>query len=138
MTSPTDDIDRIVRAFTRFSRRTRGEGREVQPGLTYVDFSLLRIVANEPGILAGVVAGEAYIDKSTASRQLTSLVERGLVRRADGSGRRMPLYLTDEGLAVLEIAEKAQRETVAGRTEDWSDTERATFAELLDRYNAAP
>lgn len=127
---------RVLGELTVFSRRVRADARTVHPDLTYVDFTLLRIVQDNPGVLAGNLADVARIDKSTASRQLTALVRRGLVHRTGAGGREgKPLELTAEGRQVTGQAQQAQQDLVAERLADWSEQDVATFARLLARYN---
>lgn len=130
------DEARVLGELTVFSRRVRADAREVHPDLTYVDFTLLRIVQVNPGVLAGDLAEVARIDKSTASRQLTALVRRGLVQRTGAGGREgKPLELTTEGRQVTARAQQAQQALVADRLAEWSAQDVATFADLLARYN---
>lgn len=129
---------RVLTELTVFSRRVRADAREVHPDLTYVDFTLLRIVQDNPGVLAGDLAEAARIDKSTASRQLTSLVRRGLVQRTGAGGREgKPLELTVQGRRMTAEAQAAQQAQVAERLAGWSASDVATFADFLARYNDA-
>lgn len=130
------DEERVLAELTVFSRRVRGDAREVHPELSYVEFTLLRIVQDNPGVLAGDLAEAARIDKSTASRQLTSLVRRGLVQRTGTGGREgKPLALTGQGARMTAEAQAAQQAQVAERLAEWSPEDVATFADLLTRYN---
>lgn len=132
------DEARVLGELIAFSRRVRADARYVHPDLSYVDFTLLRIVADNPGVLAGDLADAARIDKSTASRQLTALVRRGLLQRTGTGGREgKPLELTAEGGRVAAEALAAQQATVAERLADWSASDVAVFADLLARYNEA-
>lgn len=132
------DEARVLGELTVFSRRVRADARDVHPDLSYVDFTLLRIVQDNPGVLAGDLAEVARIDKSTASRQLTALVRRGLVERTGAGGREgKPLELTTEGRQVTARAQDAQQTLVAQRLADWSAHDVAAFADLLSRYNEA-
>lgn len=131
------DIERVHRGLSLFSRRVRGEARDVHPGMSYVDYSLLSIVRRRPGLSGAEVADAAYIDKSTASRQLAGLVDRGMVERGEPDGRRRPLHITDDGSRALARADAAQRIQIGDRMRDWTADEIETFADLLDRYNGA-
>lgn len=132
------DEARVLNELTVFSRRVRADARDVHPELSYVDFTLLRIVQDNPGVLAGDLADAARIDKSTASRQLTALVRRGLLERTGSGGREgKPLELTAEGQRMTAQAQEAQQALVAQRLADWSAADVAVFADLLTRYNQA-
>lgn len=129
---------RVLGELIAFSRRVRADARDVHPELSYVDFTLLRIVQAHPGVLAGDLADAARIDKSTASRQLTALVRRGLLQRSGSGGREgKPLELTAEGGRMTAEAQAAQQAMVTQRLADWSTSDVAVFAELLARYNQA-
>lgn len=132
-----DAVERVHRGLSLFSRRVRGEAREVHPGMTYVDYSLLTIVAASPGMSSAEVAEAAHIDKSTASRQLNGLVDRGMLARETAGGRRRPLHLTEAGMVALSDADRAQRRQIGERMRDWTPDDIATFADLLERYNSA-
>lgn len=133
-----DDEARVLDELTVFSRRVRSDAREVHPQLTYVEYFLLRVVQDHPGVLAGDVADTARIDKSTASRQLTALARRGLLQRTGTGGREgKPLELTAQGRRVTADAQSAQQSLVTERLADWSAADVAAFADLLSRYNEA-
>ncbi|MFC6714604.1 MarR family winged helix-turn-helix transcriptional regulator [Branchiibius cervicis] len=132
------DEARVLVELTVFSRRVRADARDVHPELSYVDFTLLRIVQDNPGVLAGDLADAARIDKSTASRQLSALVRRGLLERTGSGGREgKPLELTAQGRRITARAQEAQQALVAQRLADWSAADVAVFADLLARYNEA-
>ncbi|MFW0792765.1 MarR family transcriptional regulator [Gordonia sp. CPCC 205515] len=132
-----DDIERVHHGLSLFSRRVRGEAREVHPGMTYVDYSLLTIVRDRPGLSGAEVAEAACIDKSTASRQLAGLVERGMIERGEAAGRRRPLHITGDGSRALATADAAQRSQIGDRLRDWTPQEIEAFADLLERYNGS-
>ncbi|WP_406299333.1 MarR family transcriptional regulator [Embleya sp. NBC_00888] len=83
------------------------------------------------------LAAMTYLDVSTVSRQIASLVQRGLVeRRPDpNDGRGTLLAVTDAGNQAFEIY-RARRQTELDRvTRDWSAEERRTLVHLLGRFN---
>jgi DNA-binding MarR family transcriptional regulator len=77
------------------------------------------------------------LDKSTVSRQVSSLVELGLVERAADpmDGRAQVLSPSAEGAARLERIREARRSRWEADLSDWAAEDVATLAELLARLN---
>lgn len=63
------------------------------------DLRVLRFVALEPGISPGRVVELSHLEKTAVSKLVTSLVQRGHLRREIGAdnARYVNLYLTDVG-----------------------------------------
>ena len=84
MVSPgqPDAAEVVGQELVTLSRRLRNGAREIyaEGGLTFVEYSLLALISDSPGINAAALAKAASIDKSTASRQLAELRRRGLLR----------------------------------------------------------
>jgi DNA-binding MarR family transcriptional regulator len=85
------------------------------------------------------VAAALGVDQPRASKLVAAAVSAGLVRReADqADGRRTNLVLTDDGMRQLEWVHDYRRDRFAGAMDDWTDAERATFADLLTRFVTA-
>ncbi|WP_424641056.1 MarR family winged helix-turn-helix transcriptional regulator [Embleya sp. AB8] len=83
------------------------------------------------------LAAMTYLDVSTVSRQIASLVQRGLVeRRPDpNDGRGTLLAVTDEGNQAFEIYRRRRQAELDRVTRDWSTDERETLITLLGRFN---
>ncbi|NUS44229.1 MAG: MarR family transcriptional regulator [Mycobacteriaceae bacterium] len=98
---------------------------------------LSRLVALGP-LSSGALAKETGADPSRVSRQVASLVERGLVRReADPhDGRISLLGVTDAGRALAAHAREQRNTRLAHVMADWTDAERDLFGDLLDRFVA--
>lgn len=79
------------------------------------------------------------LDKGAVSRQLTQLVELGLVERTPDpdDGRATLVSATDEALRRLADVVEHRRKWFDEQLGDWSDAELSTFASELARYNAA-
>ncbi|MET9327304.1 MarR family transcriptional regulator [Tsukamurella sp. NPDC003166] len=131
-----DDVDLIVRGIVGLAKRIRADARFVGAEVSYVDFTLLFVLHESPGIRAVDLAEAVSIDKSTASRQLAGLERRGLIRRdADPANpRSRQLRLTERAERVLADTDREWRRRIAARTADWSADELRTFATLIDRY----
>lgn len=86
-----------VAMFRDFVRRE--PGLDVTPGR----FSLLTLIAANPGISQGALARVHGLDKSTLSPAVDKLAQDGLIRRARVSADRRfyALSLTGEGVRVL-------------------------------------
>ena len=104
MASPEqpDAAEVVGQELVTLSRRLRNGARDIyaEGGLTFVEFSLLALISDNPGINAASLARAANIDKSTASRQLGELRRRGLLRRTQDatSSRSQSLEVTQEAL----------------------------------------
>ena len=137
-----DVLVTVERELTTLSRRLRNGARAIYEanGLTFTEYSLLRMIDDSPGITAAALAPAAMIDKSTASRQLAGLHDRGLLTRvADGrSARGQRLEPTDLGRSTLVAISTASAAAIADLLTDWPTDDVETFARLLHRYNSTP
>ena len=131
-----DEVDLIVRGIVGLAKRIRSDARFVGAEVSYVDFTLLFVLHESPGIRAVDLAEAVSIDKSTASRQLAGLERRGLITRDvdPGNPRSRQLRLTEKAERVLAETDREWRRRIEARTADWSPEELRTFATLIDRY----
>ncbi|GAC49077.1 MarR family winged helix-turn-helix transcriptional regulator [Gordonia aichiensis] len=131
----------VGQELVTLSRRLRNGARDIyaEGGLTFVEFSLLALISDNPGINAASLARAANIDKSTASRQLAELRRRGLLRRSQEStsSRSQALEPTQEAVDVLGDIRRRSGEAIAARLESWTPEDLELFATLLRRYNNA-
>jgi DNA-binding MarR family transcriptional regulator len=83
------------------------------------------------------LAGEAMLDLSTVSRQVRSLVDRGLVeRRPDPEDRRGTLLAaTDAGRAAFDEYRRQRNEEFADLLADWPPRDRYELVRLMGRLN---
>jgi DNA-binding MarR family transcriptional regulator len=96
---------------------------------------LARLAAEGPMRLSDLAALQG-VDVSTASRQVKTLLERGLVER-DGhptDGRSALLGLTGAGLQVQRRLRRERRAVIAAALESWTPADRDRFAALLERF----
>ncbi|MGV9824342.1 MarR family winged helix-turn-helix transcriptional regulator [Gordonia sp. NPDC003429] len=132
---------RVGTELVTLSRRLRNGARSIyaESGLTYVEYSLLSLVAAHPGVNAAALAREAGIDKSTASRQLGELRTRGLLRRRQDelSARSQTLELTADGESILDDIRHRSGAAITRLLADWPAGDLEQFASLLHRYNTA-
>lgn len=96
-----EDALRLSRALTDFIRvvQFRDRDRACCYGLSVSQCYALKAVVDAGALTVNELAGELYLDKSTASRVVTSLERKGLVRRerAEDDGRVVLLTATGEG-----------------------------------------
>ncbi|WP_336085659.1 MarR family winged helix-turn-helix transcriptional regulator [Nocardia sp. SSK8] len=123
--------------MTTFARRARGRAAELHPELSLVAYSIFDLVLEHGGCQATDLAEQFLLDKSTVSRQVSALEKQGyLTREVDpGNRRNHLLHATAAGRAVARAAERRRREAFTARFADWTDTDVATLAAYLTRYN---
>jgi MarR family transcriptional regulator, 2-MHQ and catechol-resistance regulon repressor len=117
---PTDPADpnrlhRTLRSLIRL-QEYRDRARAAGYGLSSAGADALDALAEGGAISLNRLAAELFVDKSTASRLIALLEERGWVRRATDprDGRALKLQLTAEGGALQqEISADAVWETQA-------------------------
>lgn len=80
---------------------------ERQLGVSLRDIRLLRLIGGQPGVVMGELAEQSGIEKTLASKLVSSLVQRGFVARQIGQrdARQIHLELSDEGIALVLRAE---------------------------------
>lgn len=135
----TSGIQAVYTEIQTISRRAVARARRMSAPLSFVEHSLLTFIGTTPGCRATDIAADFQLNRSTISRQLTSLMELGLVEYApqeDEAGRGRVLRLTERGRQLRERSVEAQRDVVTARLKDWSAEEIAAFAAVLGRFNA--
>ncbi|MGW6695846.1 MarR family winged helix-turn-helix transcriptional regulator [Rhodococcus sp. NPDC054953] len=102
---------------------------------SFAQHSVLSYIDRSPGCRATEIADAFGVHRSTVSRQIRGCVDSGWVVAEPGPVRTgHPLTLTDAGRSVLAAAGVRRRSEVAGRVEDWTDSDIALFADLLHRF----
>ena len=130
------DLDRIIRGMVTVAKAIRVDARFLPADVSFVDFTLLYLIGETPGLRAVDLAAAVGIDKSTASRQLGSLERRELIRREpdEHRARSTSLWLTARARTVLADAHGEWRRSILERTARWPDADVHAFAELIERY----
>jgi DNA-binding MarR family transcriptional regulator len=128
------EIGLLLRRARVISQRLAGE---LHPDLDGSAYGLLALLQDLGPLRAGDLVARLGQDKSTVSRQVSRLVELGLVERtADPvDGRAQVLAPSPEGSARLERIRAARRSRWAADLSDWPTDDVATLAELLARIN---
>lgn len=141
-------ISTIERAMVRIRRsqtrravaRTAGTAAGVDPGALAVVDALAEAEDRRLGpVSIGALATLVGAEQSRASRMATAAVRAGLARRraAQDDGRRSLLTLTDAGRRAVTVARETRARVFAAALTDFSEAERAAFADLLDRFVSA-
>lgn len=121
------------------ARRLRRESGLAHPALTMTDYSILSHLDRSNDATVTDTALAFGLNKSTASRQIAGLMERGLISREcnPDDGRVTHLRPSEAGLRVLEQARLELRTAFLARLDGWPPADIDRFAELLRRYNEA-
>ena len=102
-------------------------------------FVLMARIEERPGSHLAHLAEASGVDVSTASRQMTRLLQEGLVRRSrDPDEHRARRHvLTAAGERALRRLRAARRERIERLVADFSASEQRELADLLERFVAA-
>ncbi|MGY1848628.1 MarR family winged helix-turn-helix transcriptional regulator [Blastococcus sp. SYSU DS1021] len=128
------EIGLLLRRSRAISTRL---ARELHPDLDGAAYGLLALLQDAGPLRASDLVARLGLDKSTVSRQLSSLVELGLVDRAadPDDGRAQVLRPSAEGAARLAGIRTARRARWESDLADWPAEDVATLAILLERLN---
>ncbi|MCX3061647.1 MarR family transcriptional regulator [Streptomyces sp. GXMU-J5] len=118
---------RLVAAHRHRTKIERGAGERV----------LLARLVRDGEQRATDLAAETFLDLSTVSRQVRSMVERGLIeRRPDPEDRRGTLLrATDSGRAAFEEYRKERDARLAALLAPWPAEDRFQLIRLMTRLN---
>lgn len=124
------EIARFVRLITAWKNRAKHE-----PGAA--ERILLARLVSDGARRATDLAAESFLDLSTVSRQVRSLVERGLVaRRPDPEDRRgYLLTATDAGHEAYGEFQRQREAELAALLAPWPPEDRYQLVRLLTRLN---
>ena len=131
-------LEREIGLLLRRSRAISARlARELHPDLDGAAYGLLALLQDTGPLRASDLVGRLGLDKSTVSRQVSSLVALGLVsREADpADGRAQVLTTSPEGAARLAGIRDARRARWEADLSDWETSDVATLAQLLGRLN---
>ncbi len=109
--------------------------REVSADVTSVQYAVLLVLEQRPGVSQRELGDELDLDRSTIAELAARMVRNGLVARAGDPSdkRRNTLYLTDKGQAQLDEL-KPRVETVEHiLTQHLSSAERDSLRSLIER-----
>lgn len=130
--SALDSADRIGQELVRLLRVV---AKMRHHGDTAVG-QVLGVLTERGPSRVGAIAQALGTDPSTVSRQVTTLVEAGLVeRRADpDDGRSHLLAATESGAQRCVVGRRRRVEVIAAVLAGWPEDSRHELAELLGRF----
>ncbi len=128
------EVGLLLRRARAISARLAGE---LHPDLDGAAYGLLALLQDAGPLRASDLVVRLGLDKSTVSRQVSHLVDLGLVdRTADPvDGRAQVLTPSAEGAARLERIREARRARWEADLRDWPPEDVARLGELLARLN---
>ncbi|WP_347058267.1 MarR family winged helix-turn-helix transcriptional regulator [Blastococcus sp. HT6-30] len=128
------EIGLLLRRSRAISTRL---ARELHPDLDGAAYGLLALLQDTGPLRASDLVARLGLDKSTVSRQLSSLVDLGLVERAADpqDGRAQVLTPSAEGAARLARIRSVRRARWESDLAGWPAEDVATLAVLLERLN---
>jgi DNA-binding MarR family transcriptional regulator len=130
------EIGLLLRRSRAISARLAGE---LHPDLDGAAYGLLALLEDAGPLRASDLVAKLGLDKSTVSRQVSSLVALGLVdRTADpDDGRAQVLTTSEEGSARLRHIREVRRARWEAdlAADGWATDDVATLAALLHRFN---
>lgn len=140
MPSSRDLAGELRIAIGRASRRIRAERGEA--GLTDPQFTVLAWLTKEGPLTPGQLAERERIQPPSMTRTVNSLVDLGLVAKAEHptDGRQVVVSLTDAGVAEVDETRRRRDAWLADRLRQMTKDERALLvdaAELLRRIAAS-
>jgi DNA-binding MarR family transcriptional regulator len=131
-------VEREVSLLLRRGRAITGRlARELHPELDGAAYGLLALLQDAGPLRASDLVSRLGLDKSTVSRQVSSLVDLGLVDRAADpvDGRAQVLTPSAEGAQRLARIREVRRARWEADLADWPREDVARLGELLARYN---
>lgn len=114
--------------------------REVSADVTSVQFAVLLVLEQRPGLSQRELGDELDLDRSTVGELATRMMRNGAVERVSDphDKRRMTLYLTAQGRAQLDELRPRVERVEQLLTKPLSSEERDTLRSLVERLLGAP
>ena len=126
----------VESAMVRIRRRQSRGALSGESRIPVAVFGVLDAVSTTDAATVGTLALALGVDQPRASRLVAQAVSLGLLKRVadQHDGRRAVLHLTADGRKAVSTARTGRRNAMADAMGDWTDTERADFARLLQRF----
>ncbi len=126
-----DQLIRVVKLLHIVRQHSPRQHPQVDP-MAYPLLFNLKVGPLRVSALAEAI----HSDVSTVSRQVSTLVDLGFVRRGPDpvDGRAQALSLTDEGEALLGAIREDRDRWLQGLLTDWSDDDIAAFGQHLQHF----
>ena len=135
------DHDRVERELSLLIRQARTlmvtNASRVHAGLELSAYATLRLLDSEGPLRASTIGERFTLDKSTVSRQLSRLIDWGLVERTPdpSDGRAHLVAITPTGHERLMGVSKERKGEVRRLLERWDEKDVAEFGRLLELFN---
>ena len=136
--APFVRLEREIGLLLRRSRAISARlARELHPDLDGAAYGLLALLADAGPLRASDLVARLGLDKSTVSRQVSSLVALGMVDREPDplDGRAQVLRPSAEGATRLARIREVRRARWESDMSDWPADDVTTLADLLGRFN---
>lgn len=138
--SSVEDIglERSLEGLFRLGANRRFDARQsaaIGAVVTRAGYAVMRSLSDQGTISLGQVAKSCAMDSATASRQISGLIDEGLVSRntSEDDARAVDLFLTERGRDVYESIVAYRLQHLASVLENWDDDDRAVLAGLVAR-----
>jgi DNA-binding MarR family transcriptional regulator len=135
------DHERVEREMSLLIRQARSlmmsSASQVHADLELSAYLTLRLLDAEGPVRASVIGERFALDKSTVSRQLSRLIEWGLVERAPDptDGRAHLVGITPNGHERLTDISTQRRHDLHQLLTTWGASDIAEFGRLLEQFN---
>ena len=137
---PTDNSPRILVHTGSLIRRAQQRHvaiwmREVSTDVTSVQYAVLLVLEQRPGVSQRELGDELDLDRSTIAELAARMVRNGLVERISDpqDKRRNTLFLTTTGRELLAELKPRVGNVERVLTQQLSATERDTLRQLIER-----
>ena len=134
-------LERSLEGLFRLAANRRFESRQtavVGAVVTRAGYALLRGLADHGTCGVRQLGTASAMDPATVSRQVSALIDEGLVERtaAEGDSRAVQLSLSAHGREVYERIVGYRLAHLTNVTRDWTAEDKATLASLVERLAA--
>lgn len=137
---PTDNSPRILAHTGSLIRRAQQRHvaiwmREVSTDVTSVQYAVLLVLEQRPGVSQRELGDELDLDRSTIAELAARMVRNGLVERISDphDKRRNTLFMTTTGRALLAELKPRVDNVERVLTQELSTAERDTLRHLIER-----
>ena len=131
--APETAEDALMSLMMALGRRMR----QRQPGdvIDYSAFPILKLLSHQGPMRLSALAQVLGLDASTVSRHARQLEDKGLLERTGDpdDGRASRVAVSEHGGACLTQAFETRRHVIASALDGWTEDERETLRELLQR-----
>ncbi len=133
-----ESIEQELTLLVRRAQKVHLRGGPTEQVVERAAYGILAWLHDTGPLRSSELAAHFHLDASTISRQVAALEQAGLVtREPDPDDRRaLRLRLTEHGRGVLKKTRAERRGVVRELLRSWSPEDLASFASLLEAFNA--